>query len=98
MDIETILRYLSYLVNMLANAPKACESLNKGWTCFTKFLESLDGYGEGEPSPPLVRMNTTIVPLTGALSLTGSGIPSSHPPAGHRETQYRILQSWWSTA
>lgn len=52
MDFETILRCLAYLANFLANVPKACEALGKGWVFFTKFLRSLDSDEVREDAPP----------------------------------------------
>ena len=74
--LELVFRILAWCVNILAKLPQACETISKGWNLVTKFLRSLDGYEKGETSPPPVRMNTTIVPLTGVMYLNVcDGIP-----------------------
>ena len=68
---ETALRCFYYLLKIIANAPKALEAISKGWTAFTRWLEGLDGCGAADGVLEVVRMNTSITPLTGTLRASG---------------------------
>ena len=68
MDYEYFLRCLYYLAKFIATAPEACQALSKGWKSFTEFLESIDGYGEGQQSLPPPE-NITLTPVCGTLRI-----------------------------
>ena len=41
--LELLIRIVSGLFRIFADAPKAWENVRKGWNCFAKFLQTLGG-------------------------------------------------------